>query len=246
MASVTISSATVGGTQPAAPSGLTTTTAFDGVQLDWTNPTNTPIEYIQIASSTTNNVAVGFTTVANVKTTAFYDHSTTAGTVYYWVRAVSTLGNIGPWNAADTAGTVGTPQEVTITAPAVGQTLVYDSAKWVNAPLGLPPGTGATVTQATSKTTAVTINSLTGRITLNNSNLAVAFGNTFTVNNSTVTATDAIITNIVSGAAVASRYHVQAHNMTAGAFNMSIRNLSAVDLAEAVVVSYVIIRGQTT
>ena len=246
MANVTVSATTIGSTQPDAPTGLTTATAFDGVQLDWTNPTNTPIEYIQIAASTTNNVAAGFSTVANVKTTAFYDHSTLAGNVFYWVRAVSTLGNVGPWNAADTAGTVGTPQEVTITTPVVGQTLVYDSTKWVNAPLGLPPGTGATVTQATSKSTAVTINALTGRITLNNSNLAVGFGNAFTVNNSTVTATDAIITNIVSGAAVSSRYHVQASNATAGSFIMNIRNLSAVDVAEAVVVSYLIIRGQTT
>lgn len=246
MASVTVSAATIGSTQPLAPSGLVSSTAFDGVQLEWVNPTNTPIDYIQLVASTVNNVSAGFTTVANIKSTAFYDHSTAPGEVYYWVRAVSTLGNVGPFHPGATAGVSGTPQEVNITAAAVGQQLVYTGNEWVNAPLGLPPGTGATVTQATSKTTAVTINSLTGRITLNNSNLAVAFGNTFTVNNSTVTATDAIITNIVSGAAVSSRYHVQASNATAGSFLMSIRNLSQADLAEAVVVSYVIIRGQTT
>jgi len=132
MASVTISANTVGGVQPNAPTGLTTSTAFDGVQLEWTNPTNSPIDYIQIASSTTNNVAAGFTTVANVKSTAFYDHSTSPGTVYYWVRAVSTLGNIGPWNAADTAGTVGTPQEVTITAAGRQQFITYNGTEWIN------------------------------------------------------------------------------------------------------------------
>ncbi|CAB4154797.1 hypothetical protein UFOVP642_31 [uncultured Caudovirales phage] len=246
MASVTISAGTIGGSQPNAPTGLTTSTAFDGVQLDWVNPTNTPIDYIQIAASTTNNVAAGFTTVANVKTTAFYDHSTVAGNVYYWVRAVSTLGNIGPWNAGDTAGTVGSPQEVTITTAAIGQIVAYDGTKWVNAPLGLPTGTGGTVTQATSKSTGVTLDKLTGRITMNNSNLASGFSNTFTVTNSTVTSTDSIVTNIVSGAASPGRYMVSASNMTSGSFQINLRNLSGVDLAEAVVVSYLILRGQTT
>jgi hypothetical protein len=366
MASVTISAGTIGGTQPAAPSGLTTSTAFDGVQLDWANPTNTPIDYIQIASSITNNVAAGFTTVANVKTTAFYDHSTAAGTIYYWVRAVSTLGNIGPWNAADTAGTVGTPQEVTITSPVLGQVVVYDGTKWINTGnvavttantaltstrvttsttgartafraqkivsgsaraaldgpnivfnyqgtdggydivglgarydsagdhtlnifsstatdnslipsqgiilanavattiygnltvpnsitstsatggIGYAAGAGGTVTQSTSKSTGVTINTVSGAITMNASNLATGFANTFTVTNNTVTATDNIITNIVSGAATPSRYVVSASNMTTGSFQIHLRNVSGVDLAEAVVVRYSIIRGAST
>ena len=360
MASVTISSATVGGSQPNAPTGLTTTTAFDGVQLDWVNPTNTPIEYIQIASSTTNNVAAGFTTVANVKTTAFYDHSTMAGNVFYWVRAVSTLGNIGPWNAADTAGTVGSPQEVTITAPARGQTLVYTGTLWANsselaqninanaAPtftrettsttlrtaarirktltsgsrtnndgpvlafsytdttggydygalrfrysstgdhdlvaftstdtantfatpttlfiagantavftgavqstnaanaIGYGTGAGGTVTQLTSKVTPVTIDTPTGEITMHNSSLASGFANAFVVNNSTITATDAVVVNIESGAAIFERYGVFAGNIQAGSFSVWLRNFSGVALAESVVVRYAIIKGSNT
>ena len=169
MANVIVNGSTIGSVQPNAPSGLTTATAFDGVQLDWTNPTNTPIEYIQIASSTTNNVAAGFTTVANVKTTAFYDHSTTAGNVYYWVRAVSTLGNIGPWNAGDTSGTVGTPQEVTITTATRGQVISYDGTQWVN--------TG-NIAQNTSGNAATTIT----RITTSTSAQRTAFRVKKTVN----------------------------------------------------------------
>lgn len=244
MANVTVSAATIGSVQPDAPTGLATSTAFDGVQLDWVNPTNTALDYIQVVSSVTNDRAAA-TQVANIKSTAFYDHSTTSGTRYYWVRGISTLGNVGLWNAGINSGTAGSPQEVTITSPVIGQTLVYSGTAWVNAPLGLPAGTGSTVTQLTSKTTGVTIDALTGQITTNNSALAAGFGNTFTVTNSTVTATDSIITNIVSGAAIANRYHVQAHNMTAGTFDVSIRNLSGVSLSEAVVISYLILRGQT-
>jgi hypothetical protein len=155
MANVTINGTTIGSVQPNAPSGLTTATAFDGVQLDWTNPTNTPIDYIQIAASTTNNVAAGFSTVANVKTTAFYDHSTAGGVRYYWVRAVSTLGNIGPWNAGDTSGVAGSPQEVTITTPARGEVVVYDGTVWVNTAniaQNISGNAALTVTRVTSGT----------------------------------------------------------------------------------------------
>ena len=357
MANVTINSGTIGSIQPNAPTGLTATTAFDGVQLDWVNPTNTPIEYIQIASSTTNNVAAGFSTVANVKSTAFYDHSTIAGNVYYCVRAVSTLGNIGPWNAADTAGTLGTPQEVTITSAATGDLLTYDGTKWVNskevsqnisgnaaptftrattsttirtalrirkslttgsrtdgdgpnlvwsytdgtggydyggmrfryygsgdhdlviftstdtsnafggattlatinstvstfagAPqstnnsnaIGYATGAGATVTQLTSKSTGVTIDTPTGAITCNAAALASATNVSFTVTNSTVQATDSVIVNLVSGTANNTSYWVWAGLISAGSFQIGIRNITGGSLSEAIVLRYSIIRG---
>lgn len=247
MASVIINTSSIQAADvtPNSCSALTSATAFDGTQLSWVNPTNTTLDYVQIAISSTNNIATS-STLANVKADAFYDHSTITGTNYYWVRAISTTGLASAYHPGATAGVAGTPQEVTITTPAIGQILVYSGTAWVNEPLGLPAGTGGTVTQSTSKSTGVTIDKLTGRITMSNSNLATGFGNTFTVTNSTVTATDSIVTNIVSGAAAPSRYMLSASNMTSGSFQINLRNLSAVDLAEAVVVSYLILRGQTT
>ena len=53
------------------------------------------------------------------------------------------------------------------------------------------PTTGGTVTQATNKSTAVTLNAESGQITMNNAALAAAAEVSFTVNNDKVAATDA-------------------------------------------------------
>ena len=50
-----------------------------------------------------------------------------------------------------------------------------------------------TVTQPTSKTTAVTLNNICGKITMSSATLLAGNTATFVVNNSTVTAPDLII-----------------------------------------------------
>lgn len=148
MANVTISGTTIGGDTPNSPTNLTAVASFDGVSLNWTNPTNTTIDYIQIVSANVNNRANTtpgvVTTLANVKSTAFYDHTTSAETRYYWVRAVSTLGLTGNFNANATSGVSATPQEVTVTAPVNNEVLLYDSAQniWRNG--NIAGGTGYT------------------------------------------------------------------------------------------------------
>src|SRR5262249_33804889 len=56
-------------------------------------------------------------------------------------------------------------------------------------------GAGGTVTQATSKSTGVTLNKITGAITMNAAALAAATSVTFTVTDSSVAATDAVVAN---------------------------------------------------
>ena len=102
---IVISGSTVGATTPNAPTGLTATASFDGVSLRWTNPTNATIDYIQIVSGNVNNRANAYvTTLANIKSNSFYDHTTSAETQYYWVRAINTVGTAGNYNAAATSG----------------------------------------------------------------------------------------------------------------------------------------------
>lgn len=60
-------------------------------------------------------------------------------------------------------------------------------------------GVTGTVTQATNRTTGVTINTLSGQITTNNASLAAEAAAVFTVTNSTVFADDVIIVSIASG-----------------------------------------------
>lgn len=108
--------------------------------------------------------------------------------------------------------------------------------------VGYSTGAGGTVTQATNKSTGVTLNKTTGAITLNNASLADATTVSFTVTNSTVGANDVVLVNHRS-AGTAGAYIVQANNVTAGAFNISVRNVSGGSLGEAIVVGFDVLKG---
>jgi hypothetical protein len=106
-------------------------------------------------------------------------------------------------------------------------------------------GTGAqgTVTQATSKSTGVTLNKSAGQITMNNAALAAATNVTFTLTNSTLSAKDVLILN-VSGAATSGAYNCWVSSMSAGSATVTLRNITAAtSLSEAVVINFAIIHG---
>ena len=114
--------------------------------------------------------------------------------------------------------------------------------------LGYGAGTnaGGTVTQATSKSTAVTLNKPTGKIVLNNASLAAGAVVGFTFNNSLLEADDVLAispTNAVAG--TAANYIIQA-GVSAGAAAVYIKNLTAGALAEAISFNFAIIKGSTT
>jgi hypothetical protein len=104
-------------------------------------------------------------------------------------------------------------------------------------------GTGAqgTVTQATSKSTGVTLNKSAGQITMNNAALAAATNVTFTLTNSTLSAKDVLILT-VSGAATSGAYNCWVSSMAAGSATVTLRNITAAtSLSEAVVLNFAII-----
>jgi hypothetical protein len=111
--------------------------------------------------------------------------------------------------------------------------------------IGYATGAGSTVTQLTNKATAVTINSMSGQITMNNAALGAGSEVGFTVNNSGIASTDCIMVNhqaIGTGGA----YMVQAYAITAGSFAINVTNLSAGSLSEAIVLNFVVIKGVTS
>jgi hypothetical protein len=108
--------------------------------------------------------------------------------------------------------------------------------------IGYPTGSGGAVTQATSKSTAVTLNKPCGQITLNAASLAASTVVSFTFTNSNIAATDIIRIN-TSGAATPGSYLVQAENLAAGSCTVSVRNLTAGALAEALVLNFAIIKA---
>ena len=83
--------------------------------------------------------------------------------------------------------------------------------------VGYSTGAGGAVTQATSRTTGVTLNKTTGAITLVSA-AGSATAATFTVTNSTVAATDVIILNQKSGTDL---YDLTVTAVAAGSFNIT-------------------------
>ena len=108
--------------------------------------------------------------------------------------------------------------------------------------VGYAAGAGGTVTQSTSKSTSVTLNKVTGTITMNNATLNSATSVGFTLANTTIAATDVVLVSIKSGA-TADSYAVTVDATTAGSCRISLRNVSGGNLGEAVVLSFVVIKG---
>ena len=100
------------------------------------------------------------------------------------------------------------------------------------------PAQGA-VTQATSKSTGVTLNTSAGQITMNNASLATVTNVTFTLTNSTLSAKDVLILNVTNGTSGA--YNCWVSSTAAGSATITLRNISAGSLSEAVVLNFAII-----
>jgi predicted ThiF/HesA family dinucleotide-utilizing enzyme len=107
--------------------------------------------------------------------------------------------------------------------------------------IGYTAAAQGTVTQATSKSTAVTLNKAAGVITMNNASLATATNATFTLNNSFISANDTIILTIAGGQTTPGSYNVFANALAAGTVSITLRNISGGSLSEAIVVNFAII-----
>jgi hypothetical protein len=109
--------------------------------------------------------------------------------------------------------------------------------------IGYPTGTGGTVTQATNKSTAVTLDKISGQITMDAAQLNRNTGVSFTLNNSFIAATDVVIVNIASGA-TANSYTATIDAVAAGSCLIHLHNhTTGTDLSEAVVLNFVVIKG---
>jgi hypothetical protein len=95
------------------------------------------------------------------------------------------------------------------------------------------------VTQATSQSTGVTLTPSAGQITMNAASLAATTNVTFTLTNSLLSGKDVLILNVTNGTSAA--YNCWVSSMGAGSATITLRNISASPLAEAVVINYAII-----
>jgi len=120
------------------------------------------------------------------------------------------------------------------------------STVYATAEIGYSTAAQGTVTQATDKSTGVTLNKSAGRITMNNAALAGATAVSFILTNSLISANDTMIVNIGSnttGSALGA-YTTYVSYLAAGSALITLRNLTAsTSYSEAVVINFAIIHG---
>lgn len=128
------------------------------------------------------------------------------------------------------------------------QSLLLDTSGNVlatRAGLGYGAGSGGTVTQATSKSTAVTLNKPSGMITLNASSISAGVTEIFQFNNSSIVGPCGLVLNLVAGSGTLQSYNVWA-SVGNGYAIIYFKNISAGALAEAVGLYFEVIKGATS
>lgn len=109
--------------------------------------------------------------------------------------------------------------------------------------VGYATGAGGAVTQATNRTTPVTLSKVCGTITTDDTSLAAGAAATFTVTNTAVAITDTIALSVQSGLTTV-QTNVRVTTVTAGTFKITVENNHA-STAEtgAILINFAVIKG---
>ena len=143
---------------------------------------------------------------------------------------------LGTPASGDISNCTGSPSLTTVTA--TGNIRITGAGS-----LGYSTGSGGAVTQLTNKTTGVTLNKSNGKITMEATTaIGIAASVVFTLTNSFIAVTDAVIANIATGG-TANAYTIDVLTVAAGSVGLRVTNITAGILSEAVVVSFAIIKA---
>jgi hypothetical protein len=111
------------------------------------------------------------------------------------------------------------------------------------ATIGYKSGSGATVTQTTSKSNPVTLNSATGQITTHSASIAASTAVSFTFTNSTIDGSDLVLVNI-SGGATINTYAANVTSIGSGTARIQIANLTtSASPSDTLVLNFAVIKG---
>lgn len=138
------------------------------------------------------------------------------------------------------------PSGVTVPAAQLTGTVSIPVASTSSAAIGYGIGAGSTVTQATDKFTAVTLNKPSGRITMNAAALASGASANFILNNNALVLPYTVSVNIVGGVSDVRNYNVSAGFNSNGSVQIILRNLSGGALSEAAQIQFNVLQGATT
>lgn len=159
-------------------------------------------------------------------------------------------GNAVPAGGANGALTIGTNDATALTLKTGGTPRVtVDSAGNVlvtgSGGLGYGVGSGGTVIQSTSKSTAVTLNKPCGQITMHNAELAIDESIFFILNNTFIRASDIVVVCPNYGFN-AGGYRTEAAHVGNGEVVFRVTNVSGVSKSEPVTLIFAVIKGATS
>lgn len=234
---------------------------YDGAALVlcsvWQSPT-APTDFTYLCSPSFNTTSLNAALVGNAPSTAAIGEITwqlgVGAPTTTKTFAVTVFNDL--YRDSELSPTVATPDYPLpgslLTLANVGVTVAAKAHSHTAADLPpvMPPGyiagQGGAVVQATSKSTGVTLDAPSGQITLEPANLPAATAVAFTLTNAAIAATDVVAVAIKGGSASPGAYLAGIDSISAGACRISLRNLTAGDLAEAVVLQYAIIKGSNS
>ncbi len=158
-----------------------------------------------------------------------------------------TTGNVTAGNLTlSTGGIVSSTGLISTTANILAGNVLSTGAITSNssaAGIGYRVGAGGTVTQLTDKTTPVTLNTITGEITMSGVQLSGDSTVSFTLNNSQIGNTDLIVLNQVSDANIG--FYSFNGQCNSGNAVISVHNMTNTNRSDAIVIRFAVIRGAT-
>lgn len=158
------------------------------------------------------------------------------------VGLVSASGNVTGGNVITNGALVTPGSTVNSNIDTTGNITVDGAGGIVSTGVGkIGYSTGGTVTQATSKSTGVTLNTVTGEITMNAATLGGDSTVSFTLTNSSISNTDVMILNQVGGGNVG-LYSFNAV-CNSGSASIAVHNMTNTNRGDAIVIRYVVIKG---
>lgn len=219
---------------------------------DLVNPTNNFNSALTISNTTPSTSTVtGALTVAggvgvggNVYAGAFYGDGSTLSNIFanYVFNGTSYMG-IGASGGNANISVGGTSNVVVVTSSQVRVNGTGGLALTDGGTLGYTNGAGGAVSQSGNKSGGVTLDKPSGQITMQNTALNAATIVSFVLTNSTISATDVMVINHVSGGTIGA--YTFTASCAAGSATIYVRNNTAGSLSEALVLRYVVIKGAT-
>jgi hypothetical protein len=215
---------------------LTTNTVFTSLALMDKQTLAFTMNVMSGPTPTLNVDGLGAKPIRNATGVALPAGALLSGSVYH----ATYYNTAGEWLIQNQPGAFGAISAGAVSAASVAAAGAMLSSS-PSGGVGYQTGAGGAVSQTTSKSTAVTLNTICGRINMTSSPLASNTSVSFTVNNSRVAAADVVVINIGAGA-TASSYLVDIDAVAAGSFVIHIRNVSAGSLSEAVALNFAVIK----